>query len=173
MNKKVINKIIRITKAVILSLIIGVYGIQFYLAYQSTQVTGLPKIMGWGEVIFLSGSMSPEITTGSLALVHEQEDYQEREIVTYIKNNTLITHRIVKIQEDGKYVVQGDANNTPDEPITKDMIEGKVIISIPHIGTLLNQMKTPLGIASIAGVAVLIALWPQKEEEEQEDEERN
>lgn len=165
MNRKRKYTLCKIVEWIVLLVITIIYGIQLYLAYQSTQVLGLPKIMGWGEVVFLSGSMEPEIKTGSLSVVHEQKEYYEQDVVTYFKDETLITHRIVEKREDGKYIVQGDANNTPDDPITKDMIEGKVMISIPYAGTVLNYMKTPYGMAGIAAIAVLIAMWPELEKD--------
>lgn len=159
-----------IGKNIAITLLVGLYLVQFYLAVMSTKVENLPKVMGWGEVIFLSGSMSPAIETGSLGFVHQQSSYQEGDIVTYLRDHSLITHRIMEIQEDEKIIVKGDANNTADKPITKDMIEGKVVLSIPYAGTFLKEMKSPIGMAGIAGIAVLIALWPEKDEEEQDED---
>lgn len=167
---RMVNKALKTVKISLIVILLMLYSVQFYLAVQSTQTTHLPKIMGWGEVIFLSGSMSPAIETGDLALVHEQSAYKVGDIVTYIQNETLITHRIIEIQQDGTVILQGDANNTPDDPIYLDMIEGKTVLTIPYVGTVLQYMKTPYVMAGIAGIAVLIALWPAKEEEESNED---
>lgn len=111
--------------------------------------------------------MEPSIKTGSLALIHEQDSYEVDDIVTYVKDYTLITHRIIEIHDDEKIVVQGDANNVEDEPITKNMIEGKVVCSVPYIGTVIRQLKTPIGMAGVAGIGMMIILWPDKEEEDE------
>ena len=153
------KRILRVISKVITVIVIGIYLIQLYLMIQSTQTNRLPKIFGWGEVVFLSGSMEPSIKTGSLALIHEQDSYEVDDIVTYVKDYTLITHRIIE--------VQGDANNVEDEPITKNMIEGKVVCSVPYIGTVIRQLKTPIGMAGVAGIGMMIILWPDKEEEDE------
>ena len=157
----------KVLKYIILSLLVLLYGSQLYLGVMSTQVDNLPKLFGVGEVVFLSGSMQPTIEVGSLGIVHEEKNYKEGDIVTYIKDRTLITHRIKEIKSDKEIIVQGDANNIADEPISKDMIEGRIIITIPHMGSILQILKTPYGIAGVAGIGVIIALWPERDEEDE------
>ena len=157
----------KVLKYIILSLLVLLYGSQLYLGVMSTQVDNLPKLFGVGEVVFLSGSMQPTIEVGSLGIVHEEKNYKEGDIVTYIKDRTLITHRIKEIKSDKEIIVQGDANNIADEPISKDMIEGRIIFTIPHMGSVLQILKTPYGIAGVAGIGVIIALWPERDEEDE------
>ena len=157
----------KVLKYIILSLLVLLYGSQLYLGVMSTQVDNLPKLFGVGEVVFLSGSMQPTIEVGSLGIVHEEKNYKEGDIVTYIKDRTLITHRIKEIKSDKEIIVQGDANNIADEPISKDMIEGRIILTIPHMGSILQILKTPYGIAGVAGIGVIIALWPERDEEDE------
>ena len=157
----------KVLKYIILSLLVLLYGSQLYLGVMSTQVDNLPKLFGVGEVVFLSGSMQPTIEVGSLGIVHEEKNYKEGDIVTYIKDRTLITHRIKEIKSDKEIIVQGDANNVADEPISKDMIEGRIILTIPHMGSVLQILKTPYGIAGVAGIGVIIALWPERDEEDE------
>ena len=157
----------KVLKYIILSLLVLLYGSQLYLGVMSTQVDNLPKLFGVGEVVFLSGSMQPTIEVGSLGIVHEEKNYKEGDIVTYIKDRTLITHRIKEIKSDKEIIVQGDANNIADEPISQDMIEGRIIFTIPHMGSVLQILKTPYGIAGVAGIGVIIALWPERDEEDE------
>lgn len=159
----------KVIKYVVMVILVMIYASQLYLGVMSTQVRELPKIMGYGEVIFLSGSMQPTIEVGSLGIVHEEKEYKEGDIVTYIKENTLITHRIKEIKSEEEIIVQGDANNIADEPIDKEMIEGRIIISIPYMGRVIQIMKTPYGIAGVAGIGVIIALWPERDDEEDEE----
>ena len=65
--------------------------------------------------------------------------------------------------------MKGDANNRMDEPITQDMIEGKIMFVIPYAGTLIQKLKSPAGMACVAGGAMLIALWPDKKEDESDE----
>ena len=157
----------KVIKYILLSLLVLLYGSQLYLGVMSTQVNDLPKLFGVGEVVFLSGSMQPAIEVGSLGIVHEEKNYEVGDIVTYIKDRTLITHRIKEIKSDKEIIVQGDANNIADEPISKDMIEGRIIMTIPHMGSVLQILKTPYGIAGVAGIGVIIALWPERDDEDE------
>ena len=158
----------KVIKYILLSLLVLLYGSQLYLGVMSTQIDDLPKLFGVGEVVFLSGSMQPAIDVGSLGIVHEEKNYEVGDIVTYIKDRTLITHRIKEIKSDKEIIVQGDANNVADEPITKEMIEGRIIMTIPHMGSVLQILKTPYGIAGVAGIGVIIALWPERDDDEDE-----
>ena len=159
----------KVMKYIVLSFLVLIYASQLYLGVMSTQVRDLPKIFGMGEVVFLSGSMQPTIEVGSLGIVKEQSSYKEGDIVTYIKDNTLITHRIKEIKSKEEIIVQGDANNIADEPIREEMIEGKIIIAIPYLGSILQILKTPYGIAGVTGIGVIIALWSEREEYEDEE----
>ena len=164
MNKRIRKPL----KLVIPGILLILYFSQLYLAVQTTKSTRLPKLFGWGEGIFLSGSMSPAIETGSMAFLQEQKTYKVGDIITYRKNNSLITHRIVEKKAE-VILVKGDANNRMDEPITQEMIEGKIMFVIPYAGTLIQKLKSPAGMACVAGGAMLIALWPDKKEDESDE----
>ena len=92
---------------------------------------------GYSMLVVVSGSMEPEIETDDLIIIKKVDEYEENDIVTYQKNNHLITHRIVRIEED-KIYTKGDHNNTEDEPITADCIQGKVVKNVKAIGKLWN-----------------------------------
>ena len=86
-----------------------------------------------------SGSMEPYLKVNSVILIKEFDDYNIDDIITYYDDGDYITHRIIRI-EDSDYITKGDANNTEDLPITKDMIVGKLIHkfeSFDFIGYLL------------------------------------
>ncbi|MFQ7799265.1 MAG: hypothetical protein ACLRHW_06740 [Coprobacillus cateniformis] len=36
-----------------------------------------------------------------------------------------------------------------------------------YIGTVIRQLKTPIGMAGVAGIGMMIILWPDKEEEDE------
>lgn len=80
-----------------------------------------------------TGSMEDKIHTGDYIILVKKNDYFVGDVVTYNVNGYFITHRIIKI-ENGVITTKGDANNTEDEGITKDQIEGKVI----YCGGILN-----------------------------------
>ena len=99
-----------------------------------------PKIFGYGFGIIMTGSMEPELKPGDLAIIQEQDSYQEGDIITYdYYTGISVTHRIVEI--DGNNILpQGDQNRIPDPKITVDDIYGKVIFHFPIIYFLLGMM---------------------------------
>ena len=80
-----------------------------------------------------TGSMEDKIHTGDYILLVKKSNYFVGDVVTYNVNGYFITHRIIKI-ENGSVITKGDANNTPDEGININQIEGKVI----YCGGVLN-----------------------------------
>ena len=72
--------------------------------------------------------MEPEIQAGENIIIKKCKEYEIGDIITYIsKDEVLVTHRIVSI-DDGLYYTKGDFNNVEDpEPITDSQIYGKVI----------------------------------------------
>ena len=80
-----------------------------------------------------TGSMEDKIHTGDYILLVKKSNYYVGDVVTYNVNGYFITHRIVKI-ENGLVITKGDANNTEDEGININQIEGKVI----YCGGILN-----------------------------------
>lgn len=80
-----------------------------------------------------TGSMEDNIHVNDYILIYKKDDYEIGDIVTFKKDNYLVTHRIIR-EENNKFVTKGDANNTEDDAISLGQIVGKVII----IGGLLN-----------------------------------
>jgi signal peptidase len=117
----------------------------------------VPMIFGYTPLVVLSGSMEPAIWPGDVVLIHKvrPDAYKLNDIATYIDGQTVYTHRIIQI-ENGLYTMKGDANNTTDEAIAADKLEGKVLLVIPKIGYLIVFVKKPAGMAIAAVLVVLI-----------------
>jgi signal peptidase I len=111
----------------------------------------LVKLFGFGGLIVVTGSMEPTINQDEMIIIKEQKNYMVDDIITYRdKFGQLITHRIYEI--DGKNIVtKGDSNNEPDETITIDKIEGKVILHSVILGFLFLHMLKPL--------LIIIVIW--------------
>ena len=117
-------------------------------------------------MIIQSGSMKPDIKTGSIVMVRPVDDYQIGDIVSFRKyntNETPITHRIndIKIVDSETfYVTKDDLNNRPDRKlISQKEIIGKVLISIPYLGYLVHFAKKPLGFAFVIIVPTGIIIF--------------
>lgn len=80
----------------------------------------------FGNYVFkvASGSMVPTIKVGDYILVKKTDEYKKGDIITYTTKENNITHRIIKINDDGTIVTKGDANNTEDKAIKKSQVVG-------------------------------------------------
>ena len=88
---------------------------------------------GYSIFNIATGSMEPTIHENDIILVKRQKSYKVGDIITYEKNNSYITHRIVDIN-NSDIIAKGDANNTTDAPIKRGVVIGRVIKIIEHGG---------------------------------------
>lgn len=146
-------------------------GINIYLWNARTLLgNAMPMPFGYGIAVVLSGSMEPTIAIDDLILVSQAESYAQDDIVVYQSGNVLVVHRILEVQPD-TVITQGDANNTPDAPVRKEMIKGKVIACISGAGALARVLKSPVVTFSLLAAAILsVELGFRKEKEKKADE---
>lgn len=113
----------------------------------------------FGYTIFevASGSMKPTIIENDVILVKINDKIELDDIITYKKDDSYITHRVVDIQGD-YYICRGDANNTNDDPVSKNMVLGKVIKLLPQIGVWKKVMTTPKVFISILITILLFSI---------------
>ncbi len=134
---KYIKNILKIIAYVILIFFLGLVCITFV----QTDILKKDYVNIFDHTYFVvtTGSMSGTIETNDLIVVKLTQDVKKGEIISFRdKNNTIVTHRVIKIEE-GKYYCKGDMNNSMDEPITKNDIIGKVsfIISPKNIAKVI------------------------------------
>ena len=108
-----------------------------------------------------TGSMEDNIHVGDYILILHKEKYKVGDVVTYRKDNYLITHRIIKIDNDD-IVTKGDANNIEDEKINKDEIVGKVILNGGILNIIINYKFV---IVSIILFIYIISYYIDKDKE--------
>lgn len=124
----------------------------------------VPMILGFKEMAVLSGSMEPNIPVGSLLYVKPVDDpsiLQPGDVCTYVMKDgeTMVTHRVVSVDPENRTLVtQGDANETDDGDITFDQVFGVVKMNLPWVGYIAINAKTPIGIAAVCGVLVVVIL---------------
>ncbi len=123
----------------------------------------MPSVFGISPVVVMSGSMSPTFEVESLIFIQDvdPETLVKGDIITFLeKGTTAVTHRIDDIYvEDGvkKFITKGDANNTADDAITADQIEGKYIGHLNGVGGAVMFMQSTTGM--ILFIALPIALY--------------
>lgn len=123
----------------------------------------VPKFLGYNQFAVLSGSMEPNIHVGAIVYAKDvnPEELEEGDVITYrISGNTMVTHRIVAIDETvGAVTTKGDANDAEDAaPVSYENIVGKYAFDIPYLGYISIYAKTPIGIGAICGVLIVIIL---------------
>jgi signal peptidase len=130
-------------------------------------------VLGLSVIVFKTGSMSPTMPAGSMAITRWVPAAAIRvgDVVTVpVPGKVLpVTHRVVSVAsipavpDDRSLVLKGDDNLTPDQvPYTVGRTK-LVIFSLPVAGTVLALFQTPpfIGLTSlIVGGLLLWAFWP-------------
>ena len=76
--------------------------------------------------------MADTIMIGDIVIVKINGDFLENDIISYKENNKIITHRIVKIDND-KIITKGDNNNVADSEIFQKDVIGKVVFVVKNV----------------------------------------
>lgn len=112
-----------------------------------------------------SGSMEPNIKTGSVVFIKPVSTYVVGDVITYGKDTKIdvpTTHRIVESRSvEGLllFKTKGDANEDADKvEVTQKEVIGKVVLDVPYVGYLISFAKKPLGFFLIILVPALIII---------------
>lgn len=116
------------------------------------------------SLILYHGSMEPTLNINDVIIVKKCDirELEKSDIITFTKDERTISHRIIKIMEKEKdrvFVTQGDKNDICDEGyVSNDQIYGKVIFSIPKIGSAVEYIQNKQGFIHIAVLVIIIFL---------------
>jgi signal peptidase I len=115
-------------------------------------------------LVFRSGSMSPTIRTGDLAVARKvpASRLAVGDVVSVrTASGSRVTHRIVTVTEhDGHAVLalRGDANNATDPQLYDVESADRVLFSIPKAGYVVAWLAGPLALFLLGGYAVWLFL---------------
>lgn len=125
-------------------------------------------VFGLRPLVFQSGSMSPSIPAGSLALARtvEADALAVGDVVSvFTAEGHRVTHRVVRIDpapdRTGRYVLtlRGDANANADaEPYVVTTAD-RVVLDVPLLGYPVSWVSTPLGLIGLGAVAAGLLLF--------------
>lgn len=157
--KKIINKIAGITLNILLIfvsllIIIGIY----YLFQIKILNNTYANIFGYTFFEVATGSMADTIEIGDVVVVKITKDIQENDIIVYQEEDNFITHRLIKINENGEWITKGDANNAEDSPIQETQVLGKVIQVIPKLGIWRKAILSPQVMILILTLIILLGI---------------
>lgn len=122
---------------------------------------GLPF---WTPVVITSGSMRPAINDGDLVIAAtvDPASLVPGDVVVVTRDDgSLVTHRIVSIEPDGRLRTRGDANAVVDSsPVSREAVLGRGRLLVPGVGLPLVWARrgdwTALVLWSAASV---LAVW--------------
>jgi len=110
-------------------------------------VWGSTGLLGFRPSVVASGSMTPSLNVGDLAITvpANLQTIKHGDIIQYLRNNEFIMHRVVGVESiNGAtfFITKGDANNVLDAPVSQDAVTGKVLYIIPKLGWVSIYLKT-------------------------------
>ena len=118
----------------------------------------LAAAAGIRPVVIMSGSMEPEIPTGSLCFVDTGDKVVEKgDIVMYRSADISVVHRLEDIASDGSFITKGDNNDTVDpRPVEKSCILGTAVFWVPVLGYAVCIFKRAAVFAAVLAPLLLI-----------------
>ncbi|WP_344819789.1 S26 family signal peptidase [Microbacterium soli] len=122
---------------------------------------------GFSLIMFKTGSMSPAIPAGSVALVQRipASEISIGDVVTVDRDGQLpITHRVIRIAPgptnvERSITMQGDANASED-PDPYVISEGRVVRgSVPRLAPMIVWLGSPWALGGLTIAAALVVTW--------------
>lgn len=138
-------------------IIIIFFGIVGNLSSKNEKIN---SVVRFSNFVVLTGSMKPGISPGDYITIIKvnTDNLKVNDIVTYKRNNIVITHKIIKLNKD-TITTQGTANNVADPPVSKQQVIGKYLFKIPKIGYIMAFLSSTSGLILITGFLAIIIFW--------------
>lgn len=141
-------------------------------------------LLGFGVILFKTGSMSPTIPAGSAALVRAvpADSVRVGDVVTVDRPGTLpVTHRVVEVEvpddatdpRERSLVLRGDANEVSDPNAYRVTEVRRVLWSVPGVAPAIARAGQPAVLIPVtlgASALVVWGLWPRRRRAADEDE---
>lgn len=132
-----------------------------------------PSFAGYNLMIILSPSMEDTIKTGDLIVVknaepkdvkgESAEGAQDGTIISFFdpdsSKHSVLTHRCVKVNDDGTFLTKGDANASVDPtPCPSENLIGTYITRIPGAGSVAMWLQTTPGLIVCVAVPIVLLI---------------
>src|SRR3989344_485717 len=125
----------------------------------------VPFRNGIDTKIVQSGSMEPAIHVGALVFVRPSASYSVGDIITFGEDSAYAvptTHRVEGVRKVGAaefYTTKGDANEEADQQeVASNEVIGKVFLSVPFAGFVLDFARQPLGFALLIALPAFLVI---------------
>lgn len=160
-----------------------IINIVFYPLVVVVVVVGILFACGVRPYITMSGSMEPEIMTGSVCFVNtkaEYEDIQRGDVIAYETSfGGLVTHQVIAVTSEG--LETKGINNEMSDGIstTAENFHGKTLFAVPYVGYVLKALQQPVNLIIVLVVlggvfvfTIIDAYYTKKELEEIQAEQK-
>lgn len=180
MNQKA-KKIFHVIIDVLVILVLVISAVVLVMALSSRASGGIPNLFGKAPVGVQTNSMHGEeadsFDEGSLIICDcvkplSEDEFKVGDIVTFRQDVTgngqqsMITHRIYKVNEDGSFLTKGDNNDTYDQDPHNAIVFPNIYYydvlavyhgsKIPGLGGFVNLLQTPVGFFWIILVPMIL-----------------
>ncbi len=123
-------------------------------------IGALAPALGWRADVVRSGSMSPAIGVGDLAVTSpvSSEDLRVGDVVCYhLADGSLVCHRTIAIDAStATLLTKGDANEDADPyPVPFDDVVGRITFTVPLLGYVISFLQGPFGWATMVLLGLL------------------
>lgn len=149
------------------------------------------RLVGLDVRYVMSGSMEPELPTGSLIYIKKVDPHTELavgDVITYaMSSSDVSTHRITRVVPGEeplpeldhmplRFEVKGDANDDPDGTLVLCAnILGKPVFHIPYLGYVASYIQTEQGrlmAISVGAILLLLVFLPDLLFDDKESEKK-
>lgn len=169
------GKFIKFIGNSLLTLVVLLFAVTAAISFFSApEDDGLFGLKGYTVV---SGSMEPALSTGDFVFVRVNgiEDVKEGDVVTFFRDEEIVTHRAVEVTDAG-VATKGDANNIADQgEVTSENYIGELAWILPYYGYVVVAVQQPavlIGLTLLLGI-YFILLYVKQDREEKNELENN
>lgn len=164
-NVKIAKKVIEVIA------IILVYNVILIIASSANKMNFI-NIFGYKSYIIKTNSMEPTININDVIITRkvERDEIKTGDVITFMQNGEVITHRITQIDENGEYTTKGDNNNIEDTfKIDYENIEGKHVLTIPYLGKVVQALDNKIVFLIITLIVLIFMLITIQNQEKREN----
>ena len=134
-----------------------------------------PAFMGGqtGYVMVSGSSMEPTFHSGDLVITRQAPGYEAGDVVAFrvpqghAAAGSMVIHRVTGGDGAAGYETRGDNRDNADlwTPTDADVV-GRQMFLVPKVGWLFSLLRSPLGIAVAAGIAVFVVVVTDRSKEQ-------
>ena len=124
-------------------------------------VAVLPAAVRGSALTVMSPSMVPTLSPGDVAVTRPLPvaEIAVGDVITFLTADArMVTHRVIGVEPGPGFRTRGDANADPDpDPVAAGDVRGVLWYSVPWVGGVGAQLRTPAGAVIGGGLVALVA----------------